>query len=250
MPSFKRWSDDFVAPMGNPQVTGEQFVAMARSQLEFDAYFTEKIEQRRSEPQDDLISDVANATIDGVVLTVEEMLGMFGQFLAAGNETTTKLITSGMLLLLRHPEVMARVRDDHSLIPGLVEEALRLESPVRGLFRLALADAEVGGVAIPAGSHVWLVYTAGNRDPEQFENPEAFDPCRQNASSHLAFSQGPHFCLGATLARAEGRIAFQTLLSRLDDIAIDETLTTFEYERSWLVHGLKELHLTFVPYPS
>jgi cytochrome P450 len=174
------------------------------------------------------------------------MLAMFNQFLVAGNETTTKLIASAVRLLCEQPDLADRLRDDPSLIPGFIEEALRLEAPVQGLYRTATVDTEVGGVPIPAGSHLLLMYASGNYDDSQFEAPDTIDPCRRNAMKQLAFGHGEHFCLGAALARAEGRIAVETLLERMGDIALadDETL---DYEPSYVLHGLKHLRITFTP---
>lgn len=243
--TFKRWSDDFVVAIGNHLLTKDRLQQMLVSQVEFFDYFTEKIEERRVERRDDLISDVVHAKVDGEdPLTTLEMLGMFSQFLVAGNETTTKLLASTMVLLLERPELMEAVRADRSLIPGLVEEALRLEAPVQGLFRVANTDCEVGGTAIPAGSSVWAVYAAANRDPGEFVDPDILDPGRPNAKAHLAFGQGIHYCLGASLSRAEVRIAFEVILDRLDDLALAPD-TVLDYEPSYVLHGLKELPLTF-----
>jgi cytochrome P450 len=246
LPTFKRWSDDFVAVIGNHHLSKDDLAGLVRSQAEFFRYFTDKIEERRAEPRDDLISDVVHATIeDAEPLTTTEMLGMFSQFLVAGNETTTKLLASGMLLLLRQPEVMQQVRDDPALIPGLVEEALRLEAPVQGLFRSAKVATEVGGVAIPAGSSLWCLYASANRDDREFQQPEQVDLERSNAKAHLSFGNGIHYCVGAALSRVEARIGFETILRRLDDIRLDGDEGLLEYEPSYALHGLKALPLRF-----
>ena len=122
---------------------------------------------------------------------------MLNQFLVAGNETTTKLIASSVRLLLAEPERMEALRAAPAAIAGFVEEALRLEPPVQGLYRTAVVDTEVGGVPIAAGEHLLLVYAAGNRDPARFEEPGCLDPDRPNLMTHLAFGTGEHFCLGA-----------------------------------------------------
>jgi cytochrome P450 len=244
MPQFKKWSDDFVVAIGNNHLTKDQVADMLTSQADFAAYFAKKIEERRVEPHDDLITDVVHSVVDDEELTVGEMLGMFSQFLVAGNETTTKLLASGMKLLLDNPDQMKLVRDDPSLIPNLVEEVLRLEAPVQGLFRIPQVDVEIGGVPIKAGTPLMMVYASANRDPSLFPEPDRLDVTRDNSKLHLGFGQGPHYCLGATLARAEGRIGFETLLRRLDNIRFAPE-NTFEYEESYVLHGLKQLHLTF-----
>ncbi len=246
LPKFKDWSDDFVAAIGNHNMSKEQLKSLVLSQGEFFEYFARKIEERRANRRDDLISDVVHAELDGQPLSVNEMLGMFNQFLVAGNETTTKLIASSVRILMERPELMERLRNDPSLIAGYVEEALRLEAPVQGLFRTAVEDTEISGVKIPAGSHLMVVYASGNYDESQFPDPEAADPCRSNAMKHLAFGHGEHYCLGAALARAEGRIAIETLLERLDNLALAPT-ANLEYEPSYVLHGLKELPVTFTP---
>lgn len=243
--TFKRWSDDMLAVLGNTDVTPEQLIAVGRSQLEFNEYVGRTIDDVRLVPRDNIISDVVHARVDGDEFSTEEMLELFLQVLVAGIETTTKLITSGMLLLLEEPSAMAAVRADPALIPNMIEEALRLESPIQGLYRTATVDTTVGDVEIPAGSTLWLVYAAANRDPAQFPEPDKFDITRRNAKSHLAFAQGPHFCLGAALARTEARVAFETLLTRLDDIELDPQRSRFAYEHSFVMHGLTELHLCF-----
>jgi cytochrome P450 len=150
-------------------------------------------------------------------------------------------------LLLEHPHELARLRADPSRITGFVEEALRLEPPVQGLYRTAVIDAEVGGVPITAGDHLLLLYAAGNRDGDRFADPEAIDPCRDGLMSHLAFGHGEHFCLGAALARAEARIALEVLLDRLDDVRLADgiDLTQLDYEPSYVLHGLRRLPITF-----
>jgi cytochrome P450 len=247
LPMFKKWSDDFVAAIGNHQLSKEQFKALLRSQNEFFVYFGRKIVERRDEPEEDLISDVVHATLDGVPLADNEMLAMFSQFLVAGNETTTKLLASAVRILLERPELQVILRQDPTAIAAFIEETLRLETPVQGLFRTAVADSEVGGVAIPAGSHLMLVYAAGNRDGRRFQDPEQLCPGREYGMSHLAFGQGEHFCLGAALARAEGRIGIDVLLERLDELrpADGTDLGSLDYESSYVLRGLKELNVKF-----
>jgi cytochrome P450 len=182
----------------------------------------------------------------GEGLAMAELLNVIEQLLVAGNETTTKLIAAGMLLLIEHPEQMAAVAADHALIPNLVEEALRVESPVQMLPRRAKVDVEVGGVPIPAGSMVMVLYGCANRDDAKFPDAATFDIHRANARANLAFGQGPHFCVGAALARAEGRIAFETLLGRATDWAIDTGVPAPTHrELSMTLRGLSALHLTF-----
>jgi cytochrome P450 len=177
-----------------------------------------------------------------------ELLNVIEQLLVAGNETTTKLIAAGMLALLEHPAQMTAVRADRSLIPNLVEEALRYESPVQMLPRVAKVDVEVGGVAVPAGSILMMMYGCANRDDARYPGAAAFDITRDNARTHLAFGQGPHFCPGAALARSEARIAFELLFDRCADWALDTSVDAPTHrELSMTLRGLSALHLTYTP---
>ena len=245
MNKFKRWSDDAVAPLGG-MITPERQIECAHSLVEFQHYFAARLEERRAEPRDDLLTDLVNARLDGVEpLNVPEMLNILQQLLVAGNETTTNLIASAMMILLREPGQMAALAADRSLIPNFIEEALRLESPVSALFRVTLADTEVGGVRIPAGSRVVVIYGSGNRDDAHFPEAVRLDIRRENARTHLAFGQGVHFCIGAALARMEGRVAFEILLSRLRNIRFMAGRNDFAHTPSFILRGLKELWLEF-----
>lgn len=246
LPAFKRWSDQFVVAIGNPSLTTDGLIEMFRNMNEFYDYFTERIRERQRDPRDDLLSAVVSARLDGSEpLSEQEMLGMLSQFLVAGNETTTKMLASGMLRLATEPDLQDRLRADPSLLNTFVDEILRLDSPVQGLFRTAVEDTEIGGVPIPKGSHLWVLYASGNRDAAQYPDPQRLDVERSNSRTHLAFGQGAHYCLGAPLARAEGRIGFEVLLDRLDDIRLVEGRNRFEYEPTFVLHGLKELHVAF-----
>jgi len=252
MPQFKRWSDDAVAPLSG-MLSAERQVECARSRVEMQRYMVERIREREAELRDDLLSDLVQARFDqgdraGEGLDLPELLNVIEQLLVAGNETTTKAIAAGMQLLLEHPDQLAAVEADHSLIANLVEEALRMESPVQMLPRVAKVDVEVGGVAIPAGSILMMLYGCANRDEAKFPDGEAFDVSRANARAHLAFGNGAHFCPGAALARSEGRIAFETLLGRATGWALDTTVESpVHRELSMTLRGLSAIHLTFSP---
>ncbi len=251
LPRFKRWSDDFVALIGNHEIDRDQLRSVLRSQVEFFEYFGARVTERRAAPRHDLISELVGAELDEHPLSDDEILAMLSQFLVAGNETTTKLIASSVRLLLERPDELARLRDDRARIPAFIEESLRLEPPVQGLYRTAVVDTDVGGVPIKAGDHLLLAYAAGNRDEGRFACPADIDPERPGLMSHLAFGHGEHFCLGAALARAEGRIAIEVLLERLDDLrpADGVDLAGLEYEASYVLHGLKRLPIAFTVRP-
>jgi cytochrome P450 len=216
--TFKRWSDDIVMPVGNHSPSVEQVKGFLISTKEFTEYFLAQIAVRKESPTEDLLSDIANARIDGEELTDDEQLGMLQQFLVAGNETTTNLIANIIRRLAEDPALQERVRAEPALIEGLVEEMLRLEAPVGGLFRQAKVDVEVAGTRIPAGDHLWLLFASANRDGCKFAAPDEVDPERTNVKEHLAFGNGEHFCPGAGLARSEARIAITHLLGTLRNI--------------------------------
>jgi cytochrome P450 len=251
MDRFKRWSDDSVAPLGG-FLTREREIECARSIVEFQHYFAEQLEERRTHPRDDILTDLLNAHIggegeEGRPLNMAEMLSILQQILVAGNETTTNLIASGMMLLTRDHALMERLAREPDRIPNFVEEALRLESPVQGLFRMAVQDTEIGGTPIPAGSRILLSYASANRDEREFDHPELIDLERENPEGHLAFGRGIHFCLGAALARLEARVAFTLLLTRLKNIRAVEEKNDYRHVPSVILRGLQRLYLTFEP---
>jgi len=247
MDKFKRWSDDSVAPIGGT-ISRERQIECAHSRLEFQHYFAARVEERRLDPRDDILTDLVNARLEGVEpLSMAEMLNILEQLLVAGNETTTNLISSAMMLLLQDPSRIAALVADHSLIPNFVEEALRIESPVQGLFRTATVDTEIGGVRIPARGRIVLMYASGNRDDAQFPDAERVDISRENARTHLAFGQGEHFCIGAALARLETKVALETLLGRLRNIRFAPAGNDFTHMPSFILRGLKQLQLEFDP---
>lgn len=251
MDRFKRWSDDSVAPLGG-FLTREREIECARSIVEFQHYFAERLEERRANPRDDILTDLLNAHIglDGEEarpLDMAEMLSILQQILVAGNETTTNLIASGMMILVQQPELQERLRAEPDRIPNFVEEALRLESPVQGLFRQAVVDTEIGGTPIPAGARLLLSYASANRDEAEFPHADEIDLDREAPEGHLAFGRGIHYCLGAALARLEARIAFTLLLQRLRAIRAAEGKNDYTHVPSVILRGLKALYLEFEP---
>ena len=172
---FKEWSDAAVLPLGG-LLSEEEREACAYKYAEMQHYFAARIAERRDDPQDDMLTDMVAARLEGErPLDVPELLSICAQFLVAGNETTTKLITACAQLLCQHPDQLAAVRDDPSLVPGAVEESLRMESAVQTMFRTATRDTELAGVAIPKGGRVVLLIGAANRDPATFPDPDRFD---------------------------------------------------------------------------
>ena len=234
---FKRWSDDLVMPVGNSAPSVEQTRGYLVSTKEFAEYFATKLADRRADPTGDIISDVANAELDGERLSDAEMLGMLQQFLVAGNETTTNLLTNIVHHFAVDADLQARIRADRSLVDGVVEEALRFEAPVGGLFRQARVDVEVGGMTIPEGDHVWVVYASANRDSSRFDDADVFDPCRANVRDHMSFGHGEHFCIGAGLARAEARIGTNAILDRMGDIELADG-NAYPFGDTYVLHAV------------
>nr|WP_145486402.1 MULTISPECIES: cytochrome P450 [Streptomyces] len=230
---FRKISTQVVAPTDH----GSEREAIDR----LGEYLTELIEdKRRSGVTGDLLGDLVRTTAeDGDRLSAEELRGMAFLLLIAGHETTVNLIGNGVLALLIHPDQLAALRADMSLIDGVVEETLRWEGPVENAtFRYAAEPLELGGVRIEKGEHVMVGLTAAQRDGARFPAPERFD-IRRDTRGHLAFGHGLHYCLGAPLARLEGRVALSTLLERAPGLALDGPRD--EWLPGMLMRGLRTL---------
>lgn len=246
VPMLKRYADLGVASLGGT-LTRDQELENLRFTVEFQQHIVAAVEARAEAPQDDLLSDIVQAELGGEPLPLADQMAMVGALLTAGTETTTKMVGTGMRLLLDHPDQLGAVRDDRSLLGNLVEEVLRHEGPVKGLFRMAIADTEVGGVAIPEGALVQLMWLSGNRDERHFRDADTFDVRRQKAREHVAFGGGIHSCIGAPLARMEGRIAFDVLLDRLPAVRFAPGRNDFRHEPSAILYGLEHLWVEFDP---
>ncbi|MFD3787250.1 cytochrome P450 [Streptomyces cyaneofuscatus] len=206
---------------------------------DMNAYLMDQVRRRRKHPTDDVISKLANAEVDGKHLEDGEIVGITGLTMFAGHATTMALIANAVLLFDRHPEAGAAVRADRSLLRNAAEEVLRLRPPFPRLARVVTADTEIGGHKIASGELVTPWIGAGNRDASRFPDPDRFDIHRHTGSS-LVFGQGVHFCLGAPLARLEGRIALDILMDRYADIAVDAS-EPVEFENPWQLITPKRL---------
>lgn len=234
----------------------DELLHRARLALGLQTLLVRLIEEKRSDPGDDMISTLATSRLqaregaegpDGEdrPLTHGEALSILGQFLVAGHETTASAFGWGMLLLCRNPALQERIRGDEAAIRTFVEETLRIEAPVQGLPRLVTRDTELGGQRLEAGDFVMLRYGAGNRDERQFEAPDEVDLEREKAAMHLAFGSGLHHCIGAPLARQELNLGFAALLERIRDIRLSPDHPEPQAEPSFILRSLPHLFIAF-----
>lgn len=214
---FRHWSDEAVKTLGDS--TAEEEKAALRAMEELGEYIGAVAEERRREPRADLLSALVAAEEEGDKLSEQELFTTCVLLLVAGNETTTKLIGNAILALLRSPEQLELLRSEPKRIPGAVDELLRYDGPVQLTSRMVTEDTELAGRRLEKGQQLVLLLGAANRDPAQFEDPDRLDVTRENVR-HLAFGQGLHFCLGAQLARLEGRLALEALITRLPDLRL------------------------------
>ena len=238
---LKRWSKAVVAYTGSsvahPHLAKELDVALA----EFRAYLRALVVERRQRPRDDLLSDLVDAVDGGDRLNEDELVATSINLLFAGHETTTNLIGNGTLSLLRHPDQLATLRRQPELLPGALEELLRYDSPVQRVRRITTCDILIGGREIPKGTPVTAFLGSANRDPAQWDRPDELDVTRPDVFP-MSFGGGPHYCIGAALARLEGRVAFEMLLDRFDELHLADG-----FENRWhpnvAFRGLVELPL-------
>jgi cytochrome P450 len=240
---FREWSQAAVsftpADRANPEVTAKL--------IEFIAYLRRLVAEKCSNPGDDLLSGLVLAEAAGDKLSENELLSMIFLLIVAGHETTVNLIGNGMLALFEHPEQRARlhVRENPSLLKLAVEEMLRYYGPVEmSLTRWVRQDTEFGGQRLRRGEQVMAVLASANHDEKQFPQPDEFDITRE-PNRHVAFGTGIHSCLGATLARLEGQIAFATLLSRMPDLALAIPRHEVRWRDATFLRGLTQLPVTF-----
>ena len=220
---FERWTESIVS--GN--AAGDVLDSARDAVAELYGYFAELVERRRVEPGDDMVSALVQASVDGAPVPVEQILGYAFVMIAGGNDTATGLLAGAAELLSDHPDQRARLIDDPGLLPGAVDELLRLTSPVQGLSRHVTRDVRIRDIDIPARSRVHLLYAAANRDPRQFgPDAEQLDVTR-SIERLLTFTSGPHYCLGAAAARLQGRVVLEALLDAFPDFEVDGARGTY-----------------------
>jgi cytochrome P450 len=210
---FRRWTSHTLSV--SPIYPGDEIAAAIRATVaEMEGYFKEVVTARRREPQEDMVTDLIRAEVDGSALSDAEIIAFLCLLLPAGYETSTNMLALMMLDFAQRPEQLSRLRGDPSLIPAYVEEILRKEPPAHGLMRMTAVDTELGGVKIPQGAMVLLLLGSANRDESRIPDPERFDPTRAERFG-VTFGHGIHFCLGAALARLEARVALEELVTRI-----------------------------------
>jgi cytochrome P450 len=239
---LKKWSEEFAEILGNFQHNPERVERILKCTDEMSDYFRSAMRDNRLRPEG-LVNSLRNAEVNGDRLTEAEIIANCIITLVGGQETTTNLISNGVLSLLRHPSQLEKLRANPSLIPSAVEELLRFESPTQYTARLAPEDTELGGRRIAKKQAVFAVMGAANRDPARFPDPDRLDIARPD-NKHLAFGWGGHFCFGAPLARIEGQIAFEEL-TRLENWKLDPT--PLQWRPNFALRGLTALHITFTP---
>lgn len=245
----KKWSDAAVDRFSQ-LISRERELECARSFIEYQHYMKGKIDDRRANGGDDLLTDLVEARVDGEEpLTDAEIMSIMQQFMVAGNETTTSTIAGLLLQLIRNPDQMEKAvaaagGRDPKLLGNMVEESLRYETPSAGMWRIVTRDTELGGVKLPAGSTLQLRYAAANRDPKKFPDPDKFDIERVNARTHLAFGKGIHMCVGNMLSRKEIAVAFDELLVRLTNFKVADE-SGIAVLPNILLRGVTRLPITY-----
>ena len=245
---FKRWADASVAAIGR-SISDDARVEAQRTIVEQQHYFASQLEARRVEPRDDFLTDLVQAELpagedggSGGPLNTAEMLSIIRQIQVAGSETTTSLMGDLLVIFASQPDLMGKLHDDPSLIPSVVEEALRYASPNQGMFRICREDTMLGGVMVPKGATLWVMFGSANRDESAWTDPDVFDPDRTDMSRHVAFGKGIHVCLGAALARLEARVAIEVLTARLASVSLVPG-APLRYAPSGILRGLERLDL-------
>jgi len=237
--TFKRWSDAIIA--GDNALPGTEPPAeFFEASNALRDYFTAQIQKRKREPDADLISALVQAHEETDVMTADELIAFVLLLLLAGNETTTNLIGNGLNALMRHPDQLALLRRDFSLLPKAIEEMLRFDGPVQSTVRFTCENVELGGAQIPANTACFIIVSAANRDPAQFPDPDRFDITR-DPNDHIAFGEGIHFCIGSPLAKLEGSIAIGSVLERFPKLRLKNPDTPVNYKGSYFLRGLAAL---------
>jgi cytochrome P450 len=243
LPDFKRWSDASVAK-NDPSLSVEEAVDLAKVRVGLLEYLDKAILRYQEEPADCLLSDMIHADVDGRKLSRDEAINIAAILIVAGNETTTSAISNCMIRMIEGG-FEEQLRSNPASITEFVEEELRLDAPIQGLFRRTAVDVTLDGVAIPAGTILNLRWGAANRDPEKFVNPNEFDINRGNKRQHITFGYGKHFCVGTMLARAEINITLETVLRKMKNIRFSDRPDAIVRKPNYITFGVRKLFLDF-----
>jgi cytochrome P450 len=240
----RKWADAIADRFGAAMST-EREVECAQEVLEFQTAIMAQIQERRREPKDDFVGALIAAQVAGEApLSDVEILSILQQIIPAASDTTTITLIRGLLLMLKFPEIMQELRATPSRLTPFIEELLRIESPLQSTFRISRRQTTLGGVEIEAGAQILVRVGAANRDPSVFPEPDKFDMDRKNVRMHMSFGRGHHSCLGMMLARKELTIAFEEILSRMDDIKVAEG-TDLTFTPSLISPNLPSLPISF-----
>lgn len=250
---YKDWSIRTVKNLSG-RLSYEDALDSARASRDLRNYLRDRVEAARLRPESNVVGDLVNAHMlddedgDGATyrpLDTPEIVSILQQLLVAGQETVNYLIGSLTMQLVQNPDQAAKISRDPSLIPALVEEGIRIESPIQALGRFCVHDTKVGDVTIPSGARVVILYGSANRDVCRFADPARLDLERPNLREHMGFGAGPHYCVGSALARMESRIAFEQLLARARNLRFPAGRNDFSHKYNFIFRALNELHLEF-----
>lgn len=249
---ISRWSVAVTAQIGAMQ-SRDTMIENAKQMCELQHYIIGKMKARETDPREDMITDIVHAQVtheDGSVerLTFDEAVSLVRAMLIAGNDTTASAISNLFFLLATRPEVARMLKDavdDERLMNRFVEELLRLEPPTRALSRATTREVEVGGVTLPKGAHLMLVYGSGNDDETVFPEPQRFDPERRNMTRHVTFGGGPHKCIGVALARMEIKVMAREIARRFDNIKLQIPVSEITYAPTIATRTIEALPITF-----
>ncbi|ADI03827.1 cytochrome P450 [Streptomyces bingchenggensis BCW-1] len=238
----RRWTEQ-ISRVIDPSITAEDAVEMNAAEVEFREYVADHLKERRSAPRDDILSLLLHAEVDGGQLTEEEIIANVQFLFVAGHETTVNLIGNGLLALLRHPDQLRMLRDNPEIITDSIDEITRYDPPVQIVSRLLTEDVPLTDVTLPAGAKVMLLFGAAGRDPERYPDPDRLDLTRTGVKT-LAFSGGPHYCIGAALGKLETSMMLTELLRRYSTIEL--TGDDLVWRPNVSFRGLQELPLQLV----
>ncbi len=238
---FYRWASAINSTIGN-FMPPEKVKKVIDDQMDFWRFFEHELQAREGATTEDLLTAIANAeSAEDAPLQITEKVGFCAQLIGAGADTTTKLLGFSILMLAQNPDLQKALRNDRTMVGPFLEEMLRLEPPVQGMFRVAMQDTNIEDIFIPKGANLWLLYAAANRDENHFICPHQIDINRKSPSEHLSFGSGPHVCIGANLAREVAQSAIHELLEQTENITCDESCEELVMESSYIMHGFCEL---------